>query len=592
MTRSDFASWLRRTFASSPRAARRRPILAVLEPLEDRAVPATFTVTNTLDAGPGSLRQAILNADAAPGPDRIVFARNVHGTIRLTSGELQITDSVTIAGPGAGRLTVDGLGDTTTTVRRVFEVDGTDAFRPDVTITDLTIANGHAYNGAGILDDGGNLSLSRVTLAGNVADGRLSDLRIADGGGVTALHGASVAVADSTFRGNRADGLVIGAGGAIVTDDGSNLSVRDSVFIDNRATATSGGSPGSLLQGLAIGGAIANSGTASVTRSLFVGNVARGSDGTAAFPNGGVVGGGAIASITLAIDDTPNPAQLTVNGGLFLGNQAVGGNGFAGGAGGIGAGGAIGVAAFTPGVAGTAATITGSTFLDNHARGGTGGAAATGPGGAGGNASGGALSQIGCDVTVRQSTFLLNTAVGEAGGAGSATGAGGAGGFGRGGAICSNYSAAAPTLATNLMLDDSTLSFNQAVGGAGGAAGRFGVAGAGGDGGGGGYVNIGSTSPTTATVAHTTISFNLARGGSGATQGPGTGGGILNGQGYDIASTATLHLIGDTITDNYAVGDPGVGGGLFTTPNSVVTRDAATRIVHNHASTEDDNVGS
>src|ERR1700741_1579776 len=34
---------------------------------------AIFTVTNTTDAGPGSLRQAILDANALPGTDTIVF---------------------------------------------------------------------------------------------------------------------------------------------------------------------------------------------------------------------------------------------------------------------------------------------------------------------------------------------------------------------------------------------------------------------------------------------------------------------------------------------------------------------------------------
>src|ERR1043166_3441296 len=35
---------------------------------------ATFTVTNTNDSGPGSLRQAILDANAASGTDSIVFS--------------------------------------------------------------------------------------------------------------------------------------------------------------------------------------------------------------------------------------------------------------------------------------------------------------------------------------------------------------------------------------------------------------------------------------------------------------------------------------------------------------------------------------
>src|SRR5262245_13662464 len=46
----------------------------VLETLEDRAVPATFTVTNTNNANLGSLRRAINDANGTAGVDTIVFA--------------------------------------------------------------------------------------------------------------------------------------------------------------------------------------------------------------------------------------------------------------------------------------------------------------------------------------------------------------------------------------------------------------------------------------------------------------------------------------------------------------------------------------
>src|SRR5215470_18555443 len=48
----------------SPRGGVRRIVLR-FEWLEDRTVLSTFTVTNLADAGPGSLRQAILDANAA-----------------------------------------------------------------------------------------------------------------------------------------------------------------------------------------------------------------------------------------------------------------------------------------------------------------------------------------------------------------------------------------------------------------------------------------------------------------------------------------------------------------------------------------------
>src|SRR5262245_46535522 len=80
-----------------------------LHALEDRTAPAIFTVTNTADAGAGSLRQAVLDANAAMGSDTIAFDATFSNpqTITLAS-ELSVTGPVTITGPSAGLLTVSG----------------------------------------------------------------------------------------------------------------------------------------------------------------------------------------------------------------------------------------------------------------------------------------------------------------------------------------------------------------------------------------------------------------------------------------------------------------------------------------------------
>src|SRR4051794_37024563 len=78
---------------TSPRRFRPR-----LELLESRLAPATFTVNSVNDAGAGSLRQAILDANAAAGADTINFSIVGSTTINLASALPTVTGPVTIAG--------------------------------------------------------------------------------------------------------------------------------------------------------------------------------------------------------------------------------------------------------------------------------------------------------------------------------------------------------------------------------------------------------------------------------------------------------------------------------------------------------------
>src|SRR5881392_2494017 len=84
----------------------RRPIRLHCEALEGRLVPATLVVLNTDDSGAGSLRQAILDANAMPGDDTITFGTAIAGTMNLQSALPDLSSNVDLEGPGANILTV------------------------------------------------------------------------------------------------------------------------------------------------------------------------------------------------------------------------------------------------------------------------------------------------------------------------------------------------------------------------------------------------------------------------------------------------------------------------------------------------------
>ena len=88
-----------------------------METLEDRRMLKAFIVSDLGDApvsmagdAPGTLRQAIFDANDLSGLDTVIFAAGLTGTITLTEGELAVSDSVTISGPGAVQLTIDASG--------------------------------------------------------------------------------------------------------------------------------------------------------------------------------------------------------------------------------------------------------------------------------------------------------------------------------------------------------------------------------------------------------------------------------------------------------------------------------------------------
>jgi len=246
---------------------------------------ATFAVTNTNDSGAGSLRQAILDANASAGADVIVFDAGVTGTITLASDLPTITESLTITGPGARVLAISG-DDT----HGIFNItDGNAGTFQTVSISGLTLRDGL---NTGVADSGGaianheNLTVDSVYFLSNSADGR---------GGALYTTTGTLSVSNSLFVGNASNGE---RGGAIVSF--GNWSVRNSTFTQNSGSA---------------GGAIsAESGTGTIYNTTIAGNNAT-INGGGLFILGGT---GATVSIfsTIIADNTSGVASPD------LGNQA------------------------------------------------------------------------------------------------------------------------------------------------------------------------------------------------------------------------------------------------------------------------------
>src|SRR5881396_2800162 len=179
-----------------------------------------ITVANTADSGPGSLRQALADANDV---DTIDFDSSLRGqTITLTSGQLLVRNSLTISGPGAANLAVNGNA-----ASRVFLL----LSGQTVTISGLTITNGQASpsSGGGIYNDHSTLTVSSCTISGNSAF---------DGGGIYnngfSNGSATLTVSNCTISGNSAS-----YGGGGIFNDGNygsaTLEVLSSTLSSNSA---------------------------------------------------------------------------------------------------------------------------------------------------------------------------------------------------------------------------------------------------------------------------------------------------------------------------------------------------------------------
>ncbi len=315
---------------------------------------ATITVANDNDSGSGSLRQAI--SDALAGESIVVPA----GEYVLTSGELAIAKTLTIAGAGAADTTLRANG-----AFRVFHASGTSS---DITISGLTIRGGAPPAVSGVAEGGGVLSeAASVTLSDDViAENRaVADALppsgsggIAEGGGVAAAKGALI-LRDSTLTGNVAS-AVGGSGHAGGIAEGGGLYSATRLVLEadelagNAADARGGQGPSSSGQsgGIAEGGgaALLAAGPIDASTSTFAENTVDASGGLGG--GGGIGDGGGVFALS-------NEPLVT------LSNLTVGENVVRALPNGIASGGGAQIGANPPGVM----TLTNATISTNTAEG-------------------------------------------------------------------------------------------------------------------------------------------------------------------------------------------------------------------------------
>jgi len=256
-----------------------------MENLEAREVPAVFTVNGLADSitpdGELTLREAIsLNTGAITFSSLSSFEKaqvsgtigtndtiqfSTSGTILLGSDLPMMSKKLTIEGPGASSLTVDGNSQ---------HVPFTVSASGDVTISKLTENAGFSATVGGGLLNNGKLTVSQVEFRNN---------NCGTYGGAVENNG-TLTVDQCFFDGNSAQGV----GGGL--DNNATATVTNSTFQNNSAGNN--------------GGAVWSDGTLVLTNDTFVQNVVNGYGGAIRLTGGTTT----ITSSTLSFNSANNDA--------------------------------------------------------------------------------------------------------------------------------------------------------------------------------------------------------------------------------------------------------------------------------------------
>ena len=302
---------------------------------ETRAVAATFTVTNTSDAGAGSLRQAIQDANANAGADIIAF--NIPGTGVQTISPLAalptITDAVVIDGYTQPGSSVNTLVDGDNAVLLI-ELNGTNLGGGALLFSGLVINTSNCVVRGLVINrfpgDGIFFTSPSGTTNNNVVEGNFigtnpsGTVALGNNNGIginfsTAnLIGGTTPAARNVISGNGSRGISISTGASATTIQGN--------FIGTTASGT--GALGNNSGGISSAGTGPDTigGTAAGARNVISAN----QNNAGIFVQSGTATGPVIAGNLIGTDVTGTVALgnffgIWLNFGPSLGNSTIGG---------------------------------------------------------------------------------------------------------------------------------------------------------------------------------------------------------------------------------------------------------------------------
>ncbi|MGH0031471.1 MAG: autotransporter outer membrane beta-barrel domain-containing protein [Myxococcota bacterium] len=261
-------------------------LVGLAAPAVSRA--AIFTVDNTDDAGDGSLRQAILDANASPAPsDSIVFTLPADSTITLGSDLPTLAGDVELDATGAPGLLIDGDGNT------ILDTNGSNVDWIDVNAESGDVELGN--------DDTVTFTANQdFEVAADIGDAgaATSDSLVKEGDAALTLSG------NNTFTGTVAlnDGTLIGDTDSLPTDI-----VNDAALVFDQANS---GTYAGVISGT---GSLEKEGNGNLTLS-----------GANTYSGGTTVSDGTLTGNTTSLQgDITNDATLVFDqavDGTFAGN--------------------------------------------------------------------------------------------------------------------------------------------------------------------------------------------------------------------------------------------------------------------------------